>query len=139
MIFLEVIAEKWRIICEKTGPGFRKVGHFFSVVGDYLKRFWRYLLRLRKIFMAVPVVWGAVVLAMRNLTQLPETVGLNLQIDGTFAIQISREIAVLGPVALTALCLLLMFCSRRTLTPWVVSVISLVVPLFIWLINVFPS
>lgn len=139
MNFLEVIAEKWRLICEKCSPGLKKVGDFFAKVWDVLVRVWRYILRLRKIFMAAPIVWGAVVLAMRNMTELPETVGLNLQIDGTFAIQISREIAVLGPVALTALCLLLMFCSKRTLTPWVVSAVSLLVPLFIWVINVFPS
>ena len=44
----------------------------------------------------------------------------------------------MGPVAITALCLLLMFCSKRILTPWVVSAVSLLLPVFIWVINVFP-
>ena len=89
--------------------------------------------------MAIPVGIGAVWLAMKNLVELPDTVGLNLQSDGTFSVLIAREIAVLGPIAITALCLLLMFCSKRTLTPWLVSVFSLAIPLLILVTNVFPA
>ena len=77
-------------------------------------------------------------LAFYNLEKLPKVVGLDLQISGDFDIQVVRELAVLGPVALTALCLLLMFISRRTLTPWLVSIFTLALPLLILLSNVFP-
>lgn len=136
---MEVFVEKWRALCEKAGPVLEKVGGFFKKVGHVLHIIWDYLIRLRKIFAAVPVAWAAVTLALQNMARLPETVGLSLEVDGTFAIEMSRELAVLGPVALTALCLLLMFCSKRILTPWVVSVITLILPIFIWVINVFPS
>lgn len=135
---MEVIVEKWRVLCEKTGPVLARIGSFFRKVWDILLIIWAYVKRLRKIVMAVPVVWGAVVLALKNMERLPETVGLMLLEDGTFAVEMSRELAVLGPVALTALCLLLMFCSRRILTPWTVSLFTLLVPVFIWVINVYP-
>ena len=66
-------------------------------------------------------------------------VGLDLQITGDFDLQVVRELAVLGPVALTALCLLLMFVSRRTLTPWLVSVFTLLLPVLILFTNIFPA
>ena len=82
---------------------------------------------------------SAMMLAINNQAKLPEVVGLNLQNNGAFSIQIAREIAVLGPLAVTALCLLLVFCSRRTLTPWLVSVFSLALPVLILVINTFPG
>lgn len=136
---MDAIVEKWHALCEKVGPVLNKIGGFFMKVWDVLLIVWAYVKRLRKIVLAAPIVWGAVVLALKNMDRLPETVGLMLQVDGTYAIEMSRELAVLGPVALTALCLLMMFCSKRTLTPWVVSAFTLVVPIFIWCINVFPS
>jgi predicted membrane protein len=77
-------------------------------------------------------------LAFRNLGKLPELVGLMLQADGTFAVQMGRLPAVLAPLMVTAICLLLMFCSKRVLTPWLASVFSLVIPVVIWIINVYP-
>ena len=139
MVILELISEKWLLLCEKVGPVFGKIGFVLAKIRDVLMLIWTYIVKLRKIFLTIPVAWAAVMLALRNLRELPEMVGLDLQIDGTFAIQMNRELAVLGPVAITAFCLLLMFCSRRVMTPWVVSLVSLMLPLFIWLINVFPS
>ena len=81
----------------------------------------------------------AVILALQNMVKLPVVVGLDLQTSGEFSIQIAREIAALGPMAITALCLLLMFCSKRTLTPWLVSVFSLLLPLLILVTNTFPA
>lgn len=135
---MDQIVEKWHALTEAVGPVFSKIGAFFKKVWDVLLIIWAYIAKLYKVFLAAPVVYAAVVLAMQNMQRLPETVGLDLQIDGTFALQMSRELAVLGPVAVTALCLLLMFCSKRVLTPWVVSVVSLILPLLIWVINVFP-
>ena len=139
MKFLEAFAEKWNQVYEKVGPVLSAIGHVLSKTGDVLLQIWNTILKFRKIFLAIPVVWAAVQLAFQNLERLPETVGLDVQVDGTFAIQITRELAAWGPVVVTIFCLLLMFCSRRILTPWVVSVMTLLIPIFIWLINVFPS
>ena len=97
------------------------------------------LFRLRKIVMAVPVVYWALKLAYYNREHLPEQVGINLLSSGEFAQMISRDTAVMGPVGLTAACLLLMFCSRKALYPWAISIFTLVLPLLILFTNLYPA
>lgn len=139
MNFLEVFAEKWNMIYGKIAPVIMAIGKFFHRAWEIILLIWSYVMKFRKLFLAAPVVYAAIKLAQQNLERLPEVVGLNVQIDGTFAMYLTREQAAWGPVLLTTLCLLLMFCSRRVLTPWIVSVLTLVIPVFIWVINVFPS
>lgn len=97
---------------------------------------WAY--KLRSILLAIPVGIAAVSLAIRNMAKLPEQVGINLQASGEYAMTVGRGIAVMGPLAVTAVCLLLMFCSRRVVYPWLISLFSLTLPLLIWLTNTFP-
>ena len=97
------------------------------------------LFRLRKIVLAVPVVYWALKLAFYNREHLPEQVGLNIQSSGEFAQMISRDMAVMGPLGLTAACLLLMFCSRKAMYPWAISVFTLVLPLLILFSNLYPA
>ena len=99
----------------------------------------KWIYRLRKLFMAIPVVYMAIRIAVKNMEQLPEHVGLNLQSNGEFAMTVTRSYAVFGPLCVTAFCLLLMFCSRKTLFPWIISIFTLVLPILIWLTNVFPG
>lgn len=139
MSFLDSFAEKWQKISDKAQPALESTGAFCKRAGEGISLVWKYMVKLKKVIMAIPVGVGAVILALKNLTELPETVGLNLQSDGTFTMLIARELAVLGPIAITALCLLLMFGSKRTLTPWLVSVFSLAIPLLILITNTFPS
>jgi len=139
MKILEQIAQVWNTAWSKIAPVFAVIGKVFTTIGDVLLWIWELIVRLRKIVLAVPVALLALKLASDNMVRLPEMVGLNLQIDGTFSLEITREFAVLGPLAITAICLLLMFCSKRVLTPWVVSLVSLLLPLFLWVINAFPS
>lgn len=124
--------EKWKAFCGKAELFFEKAGHVLGAI-------WASAFKLRKVIMAVPVIIGAVWLALNNYKELPEYVGINLQASGEYAQMISRDLAVLGPLAVTAACLLLMFCSRRALYPWVISVFSLILPLFILVSNVFPA
>ena len=98
---------------------------------------WGY--KLRSVLLAIPVAVGAVILAVRNMAQLPQQVGINLLADGTFETTVSRGVAVMGPLAVTALCLLLMFTSRRVVYPWLISLFSLVLPLLLWVTNTFPA
>ena len=139
MVFFEKLSQWWNILCEKLKPTLNKLGSAGKKVGIFLRKAWVYIVKLRKIILAVPVAWTAIVLALRNLSQLPELVGLDLQADGSFAVQMGRLPAVLAPLLVTAVCLLLMFCSKRTLTPWLVSVFSLALPVIILIINVFPA
>lgn len=98
-----------------------------------------WLFRLRKVFMAIPVIWFSGKLASYNMENLPEQVGLNLQANGSYAQMIDRSLAVHGPLWITAACLLLMFCSRRARYPWAISIFSLVLPLLILLTNLYPQ
>ena len=69
--------------------------------------------RLRSIILSIPVAVAAVIIALNNNTRLPDTVGFNMQASGEYAIEVAKSVAVLGPVAITALCLLMIFCSKR--------------------------
>lgn len=97
------------------------------------------LFRLRKIVLAVPVVYAALKLASYNRANLPEQVGIDLQSSGEFAQMIARDVAVMGPLGLTAACLLLMFCSRKAMYPWAISVFTLALPVLILLTNLYPA
>lgn len=107
------------------------VDRFATVIGTLLT----WIFRLRKIFMALPVLYAAWTLAKQNMEQLPEVVGFDIQSTGEFAQMISRETAVYGPFALTFICVVLMIMSRRTIYPWLISIFSLVLPLLIWVLN----
>ena len=89
--------------------------------------------------MAVPVAYWALKLASYNRENLPEQVGINLQSSGEFAQMISRDMAVMGPLGLTAACLLLMFCSRKAMYPWAISIFTLVLPILLLISNLYPA
>lgn len=109
-----------------------KINRFINAIG-----MWAYY--LRKFVMAAPVVYGALKLAAYNKEHLPEQVGLNLQATGEFAMYISRYMAVMGPLALTAACLFLMFCSRKATYAWAISVFTLALPLLLLVSNLYPA
>ena len=98
-----------------------------------------WLYRLRKIVLAAPVVYYALKIAEYNREHLPEQVGLNLQATGEFAMTISRNAAVMCPLALTLGCLVLMLCSRKAMYSWAISVFTLALPILLLLSNVYPA
>lgn len=106
---------------------------------DTVKVIWKWLYRLRSVVLAIPIAVGAIILAIHNNANLPETVGINIQATGEYAETVSRSVAVLGPLAVTAVCLLMVFCSRKVLYPWLISLFSLVLPLLIYITNIFPG
>ena len=118
---------------------FLKIGKFFDTIAASVGWVYRLIMRLRKIFITIPVVYFALKLAMYNDENLPAQVGILLQEDGNYAYTVARDMAIMGPLAVTAACLLLMFCSRRTLYPWLISMFSLVLPILVLITNIFPS
>ncbi len=95
--------------------------------------------RLRSIILALPVVYYALKLAAYNGSHLPEVVGINLLSSGAFAMTISREMAVMGPLVVTGACLVLMLTSRKALYPWAVSIFTLILPILLLISNLYPS
>lgn len=117
---------------QKDSSGIQTVGSVLKVIGSWIYR-------LRKVLMAIPVIFAAIYLAWYNMANLPAQVGIDLQTTGVYAQMISRDLAVLGPLAVTGGCLLLMFCSRRTFYPWIISIFTLVLPILLYLTNVYPN
>ena len=95
--------------------------------------------RLRGVIISIPVIGAALKLARVNYELLPDAVGIDLQTTGEFSRIVSKEVAVYGPLAVTALCLMMVLMSRKTAYPWLVSVMTLLIPLIILMTNVFPA
>ena len=123
----------------KTLTGMEKVKSAVGKVNRVINLIGLWLFRLRKFVMAAPVVYYALKLAAYNRQHLPEQVGINLQATGEFAQYISRNLAVTGPLALTAGCLVLMFCSRKAMYSWAISIFTLALPLLLLLSNAYPA
>lgn len=118
--------------------GGRKMTKFSTFMAN-AKEVWKWMYRFRSILLAVPVGLVALRLALFNSLNLPETVGIDLQASGQYSYLLSRHTVVLWPLILTGGCLAMMFCSRRVIYPWIISVFSLLVPVLIYITNVFPA
>ena len=103
----------------------------------------QWVYKLRSIFMAIPVLLAAIILAIYNAGHLPEKVSVYFP---SFAgdevliklTELSRGAAIFLPLLITVGCLGLMFCSRRHTYPWLISVFSLALPLFFLFVGLFP-
>lgn len=130
---------RWQELRQKVQPALDKTGQVLNAIGHVVQIVCGYIMRFRKIILAIPVVFGALYMAKFSSDRLPQMVGINLQESGEYAQMVSRDVAVLGPLAVTGVCLLLMFCSRRTLYPWLISLFTLLLPLLIVLTNMLPA
>ena len=119
--------------------GWEKTGKVLKVTGNVFQGIGIWIFRLRGFFMAIPVALAALYLAARNMARLPEEVGINLLANGEYQYLISRSLAVVAPLLVTGVCLLMMWISRRTVYPWIISIFTLVLPILIWITNVFPA
>lgn len=130
--------DKWNGFRDSLRSAVNTTGSVYSKIKNVIGIIIMVIYRLRAVFMAIPVVYGALKLAAYNMQHLPEQVGLNLQSNGEFALYVSRSLAVLGPLVLTGACIVMMFCSRKTMYPWAVSIFTLVLPLLLLISNVYP-
>ena len=128
MKFFDTMSEKWNAFWKKTKP-FRNT----------MKKTGKLIYQLRDVFLGLPVVIGAVWLAFMNFAKLPDEVGINLQASGEFSSTVGKGIAVLCPLLLTVICLVLMVLSKRKLYPWMISLLTLLVPVLLLVTNVYPA
>ena len=103
----------------------------------------QWVYKLRSFFMAIPVAFTAIILAIYNAGHLPEKVSVYFpSLSGDEVLikltELSRGSAIWIPLLITAGCLLLMFCSRRHTYPWRISIFSLALPLFFLFVGLFP-
>lgn len=130
--------DKWNSFRDSLRSAVNTTGSVYSKIKNVIGIIIMVIYRLRAVFMAIPVVYGALKLAAYNMQHLPEQVGLNLQSSGEFALYVSRSLAVLGPLVLTGACIVMMFCSRKTMYPWAVSIFTLILPVLLLISNVYP-
>jgi hypothetical protein len=104
-----------------------------------LSKVWRYVWMCRGVIISLPVLVVAICQAFRNASRLPETVGLNIQATGVYAMTVARPTAVVLPLLITLACIVMTCLTKRNLFPWLISVFSLVLPVLIWFINIYPA
>ena len=139
MGFISAMAEKFKYEEDDTedlelSPFKRGIRKTKKVIGIIVKVCYH----LRKVILAAPVVYYALRLAAYNTTHLPDTVGLMLQSDGSFAFEMAKSLAVTGPLCITAGCIAMMFLARKALYPWAVSLFSLLLPILLLISNIYP-
>ena len=105
---------------------------------------WQWIYRLRSVLISVPVLFAALILALRNILKLPQSVTFSwaaLNDVGNLVFQnvtINKALAVWGPFGITVLCVVMVFLSRRVVYPWLISVFSLILPIVFYWVNIFP-
>lgn len=124
----------------KKAPAYAKKKHTKqSGKNTGMKKIWHYIWMYRGIIISVPVFVIAIRQAFLNASRLPETVGLNIQATGEYAMTVARPTAVVVPLLITLGCIVMTCLTKRNLFPWLISVFSLVVPVLIWIINIYPA
>lgn len=136
---LKEITAGWNQVQDDVKESLQSTGSVYSKIKKVIGILVMCIYRLRSIFLAIPVVYYALKLAAYNSKHLPENVGLNLLSTGEFAMTISREMAVMGPLVVTAACLVLMATSRKALYPWAVSIFTLILPVLLLVSNLYPA
>lgn len=119
--------------------GWQKTKAVLKKISDIIDVILTVIYRLRKVFMAIPVVYFAIKLAQYNLENLPSIVGVNMQANGAFTEMLSRDVAVMGPLAVTGFCLVMMFFSRKAIYPWAISIFTLILPVILLISNRYPA
>ena len=124
---------------KEVNPGWEKAKEVLATTGKVLAKIGKYIYKFRSVILAIPVVYGAVRLALYAQANLPEQVGINLKETGEYAMMVNRNTAILVSLGITGVCLLMMFISRKTIYPWLISLFSLVLPLLLILTNMLPT
>ena len=117
----------------------QKIEPTCSKIANVLRQIGLWIYRLRSVLLAIPVVMAALHLAKKCMSALPDRVGLLILENGGYQWMVNRNTAVMVPLAVTGVCLLMMFCSRKVIYPWLISIFSLLLPIVIYITNVFPA
>ena len=97
--------------------------------GENFKSVIRWAFRLRGVALSLPVAVIAVLLAVNNMAVLPGPLEIGA---GKNVIILSKSVLVMGPLALTALSILMTLFSKRVVYPWLISAFTLLLPVVLW-------
>ena len=127
----------YKEIRDDFGEAFEEVFDPKKTREEKLRSLKKWAYRLRTVLYTIPVVLFSAFFALRNLAVLPARVGFDLQASGDFAYTMDKSLAVFGPLVITGICLILMYCSKRKTYPWLVAMFSLAIPIVIYVTNTF--
>lgn len=136
---LEQVTAGWKKVQQDVTDSLNSTGSVYAKIKRIVGIFVMVIYRMRGVILGIPVIWHALKLAAYNREHLPEMVGIDLMSNGAFAMTISRELAVTGPLVVTIACLVLMLTSRKVLYPWAVSVFTLILPVVLLVSNIYPA
>lgn len=139
MKFVETVKARFGAIRQAFKKDKKKAqseGNLFFVICT-----WVY--KLRSVIASIPVAFVAVIMALTNMIRLPEMITVYLPSFSSAdtalrVLEFSRSLAVFVPLLITLLSIVAVLCSRRITYPWLISVFTLVLPLFFYFITVFP-
>lgn len=136
--------DKMKTVFEDLLQKLKNVKNGKSEEGDTITLILKWVYKLRGVFLAIPVVIAAIVLAITNMVKLPQQLAVYFPaIAGEEVVvkllELDKGTAVIVPFLITVVCLLMMFCSRRQVYPWLISVFSLALPVFFLFISIFPG
>ena len=97
--------------------------------GENIKSVLRWAFRLRGVALSLPVAVIAVLLAVNNTAVLPGPLEIGA---GQNVITLSKSVLIMGPLALTALSILMTLFSKRVVYPWLISAFTLLLPVVLW-------
>lgn len=149
MQWLDNLVDKWEEFRDTPRPGLEKAEEGARKTGKTLAKLWKYIYTLRGVIVSLPVLTAAIILAAKCGTDLPATVTVTLPGIDTHSAEslfgflvyhteyVARGTAIMASMVLTIACLLLTICSKRILYPWVISVFTLTVPVFLLVTNVY--
>lgn len=150
MQWMDNLIDKWNQFLDKVSPFFWAIGRVFRRIGRTFRDLWRYVFWFRSVVLGAPLAGAAVIIATRSAARLPETVNyIKVTVDteaanalfGLFVMAqdtITRNQAVVIPMALTAVCIVLMIFSKRMLYPFVIGLMTLALPYIIYFFTIYP-
>lgn len=150
MKWLDNLIDRWDRMIARCSPFFEGMAHFFRSIGRTFSNLWKYIFWFRSVLVGAVMGVAAVVLAAYNRTRLPETVDyIKVTLDaeaenallGLFVMSadsVSRDWAVMIPVALTAGCIVMMIFSKRMMFPCMIGLLTLLLPQIIYWFTIFP-
>ena len=105
-----------------------------KTAGENFKAMLRWIFHLRSVVLSLPVAVIALILAVNNVAMLPG--GLTIG-AGNDVITIGRSVLIMGPLALTALSILMTLFSKKVIYPWLISIFTLLLPVVLLLTMTF--
>lgn len=163
MRWMDRLIEKWYRFVDAVSPFNRGVRQVFRAIARTFRNLWKYVFWFRSVILAAPMAVVAVVLAAQNMNRLPEQVSYtkilfytekmpknfeflfstdaeNALFDIFVLSQdfLTRTQAVFMPLAMTAVCIVLMIFSKRMLYPFLIGLLTLAMPIVLYIFTMFP-